>query len=365
MIAHAPLQPSSAGRVVQCPGSRGMCELIPDELTDKADEGTLAHAVNVAVFNKLPPPEGTTEEMMDGAELWMEAVDRYRDCIHIEERIDCPSIHPDNWGTPDAWHFNRGKFTLRVWDYKFGHRHVEAYENWQLINYAAGVMDSLGITGLTDQHLYVILTIVQPRSYHPDGPIREWVVKGSDLRGYINALKMAWESSLLPDAPTKTGGECRDCSARHACATLQSSAYIGVDMVGVNTPFDLSADALGNELKTLTAAKELMDCRISGLQNEVLARIKSGANISGWTTQQGRGREKWNRPIEEVLALGEMMGVSVGKPALITPKQAIKAGLPADLVRNYTETPAGEVKLVQDDGRKARNVFALPLNQGE
>ena len=37
----------------------------------------------------------------------------------------------------------------------------------------------------------------------------------------------------------------------------------------------------------------------------------------------------------------------------ITPKQAIKAGLSAEIVSQYSETPKGEIKLVEDDLNRA------------
>ena len=362
---HARLQPSSASRVVQCAGSLTLCEQYPQaEDNPKSIEGTLAHEVNVAVLRNLPIPAGATEEMLDGADLWCDLLAPYNDDrLHIEERVDCSCIHPLNWGTPDAWHFDRGTMVLRIWDYKFGHRYVNEYENWQLINYVAGILNGEGITGLTDQMLTVHMTIVQPRHYGADGPVRTWVVKAVDLRGHFNKLIGSWEKALLPDPPTVTGPECRDCSARHACPTLQSAGYNAVDLTGINVPFDLPADAIGLELKVMKQAQALLDARISGLEDEVLGRIKRGTAIPGWATKQGEGREKWAKPIDEVVALGELMGIDISKPSAITPKQAIKKGLPAELVATFSETPTGEIKLVPMDSTLTRRIFG-EINHG-
>lgn len=354
---HALLPPSSAARVIQCPASLYMCSQYPEaEDNPKALEGTQAHEVNFAMLTGKPIPSFATEEMMDGADIWYEAlrpiIESSGEPIHFEERVDCFQIHPDNWGTPDAWHYDELTATLRVWDYKFGHRHVEIYENWQLLNYAAGIWTSGGYNVTNFE-----LTVVQPRSYHSDGPVRSWTLNRVDMEGYITKLQKAWAAALLPEPGTKTGKNCRDCSARHACPTLQEAALISVEMSGHNVPFDLTDNAIGRELHLLKSAKEILDYRIDGLENEVLGRIKQGKPIRGWMTKQGEGREKWNKPIDEVLALGEMMGIDIKKPTAITPKQAIKAGLPAELVRTYTEVPTGEIKLVPDDGNAARAAF--------
>lgn len=352
-MEHALLPPSSAGRVIQCPASLFMCSQYPEaEDNPKALEGTQAHEVNLALFTGKPVPSFATEEMLDGADLWCEALNPYRDGMKCEERVNCFEIHPDNWGTPDAWHYDESTATLRVWDYKFGHRHVEIYENWQLLNYAAGIWTSGGYNISNFE-----LTIVQPRSYHSDGPVRSWTVNRADMEVYVVKLQKAWAAALLPEPATRTGKNCRDCSARHACPTLQEAALIAVDMSGHNIPFDLTDNAIGRELHLLKSAQEVLEYRIDGLENEVLARIKQGKPIRGWMTKQGEGREKWAKPIDEVIALGEMMGVDIKKPTALTPKQAIKAGLPAELVRTYTEVPTGEIKLIADDNNVARSAF--------
>ena len=97
----------------------------------------------------------------------------------------------------------------------------------------------------------------------------------------------------------------------------------------------------------MRAAADLLASRISGLENEVLAKIKGGVAFPDWRAERGNGRERWAKPIDEVLALGQMMGIDVSKPGAITPKQAIKKGLAEEVVRAYSETPAGEIKLVE------------------
>ena len=271
--------------------------------------------------------------------------------------MDCPQIHADNWGTPDCWIIDRARRTIHIIDYKFGHRHVEVFENWQLINYAAGVFNAVELTGIEEQAFSVHLTIIQPRSYHSDGPIRTWSLSAVDLRGYFNQLKMAAEKATVPDAKCTTGSECQDCTARHACPALQAQGYWAIEKSTDAIPFDLPAGALGRELKLVQDAIERLKSRASGMEYEVLARIKQGAAIPGWMAQQGQGREKWAMPLPEVIALGQMMGVDISKPGAVTPKQAIKAGLPAELVKQYSETPFGEIKLVPDTVSASRRIF--------
>jgi len=338
-----------------------MCAQYPQREDDpKAIEGQLAHAVVAAALLGQDVPSGATDEMLEGADMMVDAVFPIVKPgaglpLLVESRVDCFNIHPDNWGTPDAWLIDRVYRRLYVWDYKFGHRYVDAFENWQMIDYACGILKVSGVAKEDIDQYTVQLTIVQPRNYHKDGPVRTWVLGVPELHGYGLRLRAAAEAAMTPGAQCTTGPECLDCTARHACTTLQAVAYASVDMSGESIPFDLPPDALGKELSVMTAAAERLKSRISGLEDEALARIKQGASVPGWLTEQGSGRERWNKPVEEIVALGEMMGVDLNKPAAITPKQAIKAGIPAVVVAQYTETPVGEIKLVPSNLRK---VFA-------
>lgn len=343
---HSILAPSSAARWLQCPGSVSMCQQYPEpEDSPKALEGTLAHAVNVAFMEGNPMPAGATDEMIEGAQLWADTVGS--DDTHLEERVDCHSIHPECYGTPDAWAY--GSNVLSVSDYKFGHSFVNAYRNPQMTVYAAGLLDKLGIDGLHEQSLTVEMLIVQPRSYHRDGPVRRWVTTASDLRADFNLLRAAARDALGPNPQLNVGSECRYCPARHACPALQGAAYSAAEFGGDAMPFDLSDEAIGRELRFLKEMSDTLNSRISGLEDEVLARItRLGRNVPGWMTEQGMGREKWNSPVEQVIALGTLMGINLSKPGVITPKQAIKAGVPEAVVGANTETPLGEIKLVPD-----------------
>lgn len=336
--------------------------MFPEREDDpRAIEGTLAHAVMAAVVMGTPMPEHATDEMLDGADMMADDVRAQRalspqvHTLHSEQHIKCPSIHSECHGTPDLSLLNLSLMRLTVWDYKFGHVYVSAYENWQLITYVAGLCENYG-TATTD-NLMVDMRVVQPRNYHPDGPVRSWLVPFKDLTPYFAKLRAQGALALLPDPACRVGSHCENCKARHACPTLQGGSYMGVELAGQAIPFDLEPRAKGRELARLTTAADMLKARISGLEADVLYLAKTGTNVPGWMAKQGTGREKWARPVEEIVALGDMMGVSVAKPGAMTPKQAIAAGLDAAVVRQYTETPPGEIKLVRDDGSKSRATF--------
>jgi hypothetical protein len=362
---HAAIAPSSASRWVQCPASVQMEARYPEQDSDKAAEGTLAHAVWAAMQLQRPIPDGATEEMLDGAEMMQDTVDGIlAQCGPgvkpiVEYTLNKGNrmlFHADNWGTPDCT-INAIPHKKRwVIDYKFGHRYVNPFENWQLLNYL--ILDMCNdMSGNIEPGIECHLIIVQPRSYHPDGPVREWVVMSDELWAYRVVLLEKALASQQVNPPAKTGSECRDCKARGNCATLQASGYEACEVSATATPFEIPVEAKARELALMTSAVDMLSARISGLEGEVLNHIKQGNPLPGWMTKQGEGRKKWTMATDEVLALGAMMGVDVSKPALLTPAQAVKAGLSPDVVDSYSAKAPGEIKLVRDTGAFARKIF--------
>lgn len=369
-LFHFPLSASAAARWAACAGSVNLCSLYPSEDTPKSLEGTAAHWVASEKLAGIDVPLGAiapngievTEEMLDGADMYAEdvlAVARLGGELHVEKTMGCHTIHSDCGGTPDAWHHDSGVIT--VWDYKFGHGFVEVYENKQLIVYAAGILELLGVktgSGVDDQFFTFRFRIVQPRNHHRDGPIREWAVKASDLRAHFNILRAAAEKAWLRiDAQCTPSAECVHCSARHVCEALQQTGFKGMDYAGGSTPLKLDNAALGTELTLLNHYLARMEARKTGLEEMAAAEIKAGGVVPGWALNSTAGRLGWTKPVDEVIALGQMMGVDVSKPGVITPTQAIKAGLPDTLVAGYASRPPGGLKLGVADEGKARRVF--------
>jgi len=366
---HAPLPPSSAHLWKYCAGWRIMqnaANTYPlEEDETKAAEGVAAHWAVAEVLNGRTigtgqiAPNGVvlTDEMCEGADLTDDAVGAERSSLHVEEPVRAFYVHEDNWGTPDAWRMHGG--VLDVWDYKFGHRHVPEFENWQLINYATACMFSLYLHEAPDRYdTPVRLTVVQPRDYHASGPVRTWTLTVRELLKYAEKLHDAAYANYAPEPECTPHRSCGDCKARHVCPALQGSALAWAEQATPPLPIVLTPPALSRQLVLLDWATDLIKARRDGLAAQAMDYLRRGETLPGWALKQGQGREKWKAPIEEVLAMASMMGVDISKPGALTPKQSIKAGLPAATVAAYSETPVGELKLVRDDGSAARLAFS-------
>jgi hypothetical protein len=56
--------------------------------------------------------------------------------------------------------------------------------------------------------------------------------------------------------------------------------------------------------------------------------------------------------------MGDMLGKDLRKKEAITPKQAIKLGVDETVIKAYSTQPRTGVKIVPDNGNKAKQVFS-------
>jgi hypothetical protein len=337
-----------------------------------AAEGNAAHYVAAELLHGRRPVIGSAapngividDEMFEAAEMFVtdvrDTVGNAIHLIHIEETVRAPGIHPNNWGTPDVWYSTvtgRGG-VLYIWDFKYGHRFVDAFENWQLLDYLACILSRDEFSGVDRRNIKFILRVVQPRNFHPSGPIREWEPTAVEIAVAFGDLEKAAVEAMGPTPTTRTGTECRDCRARHACPALHEAADGVADMARGASPLELPPAAVGIELRVLHRAQALIDARVTGLEAQALNAIRSGQDVPFYTVGQSQSRERWTVPPEQVIALGDSMGVKLAKdPQPITPNQARAAGMDADIVKGFAERPSGALKLVPADTTQARKVF--------
>lgn len=363
--------PSKAHRWVSCPGSVTLEASYPQPSGQPAIEGTAAHwAMAEMLGNRLVAdgqitPAGTilTDEMIESAEVMVDDVRKVLagqqlSMFAVEQRVSMERrIHPQNWGTPDVRAYSAASRTLWVWDFKHGHEFVSEFENWQLVDYVAGVATECGLNGLDEQLTSVVMTVVQPRCYDAGGTVRRWIVKLSDLRAMFNQLEMSAEDALSGHAKTKAGPWCHRCNAAGACRTLQRDAYRSAAMAGESIPVDMPTDAAALELRMLEDAAKRLDSRITGLQAQIESTLRKGVPVAGWSLEASMPREKYTVPVESVIAMASLVGVDASKPGVMTPPQLRKAGVPAEVVASISTRPGGEMRLARSDDPRMRRIF--------
>lgn len=372
--AHAFLSPSFAHVWARCAMSAGLAALFP-QLSESNDtrEGTATHWYAHELYLGFQPenvaPNGViiTDEMVDAAEMYVDDI-RARYAEHIryvtsaapEFKIAIPGIHPEHcFGTPDFYLYAPAEQLLIIWDLKFGHRFVDAFEFLQGICYYTGLVDLLDAN---ENLLTVEFRIVQPRCWSAYGPVRHWRVRASELRALVNMLKYAAESTLDQNPVATTGDHCSDCNGRFACSAARNSAMSAVDYSKRGLPENPTVAAISFELSTLAAAERAIKARLSGLEAMATSMLKSGTRIPGYGLQDVTGNKRWRDDAtpDQIRQLGQALGITIEKPdQFITPTQAIAEAYRCDksipkpviekTITQFTDRPRSGVKLAVQD----------------
>lgn len=364
MVGSIKLYPSSAERWVHCFGAPSMEARFPEtERNEIAEEGKASHwAATFGRMREPMPAVGTvapngvilTEEMLAGAQIFRDAVN-YSGNLHIEEPAVANGIHWSCRTRPDLWYYQTPGAVLHVFDYKYGWGIVEPYENWQCICYAAAAVEAINIWRV---RYAVCVHIVQPRPYHAQGPHRTWTFNDTELEAYVARLKHAAECVYEPDPVLLTGNHCCYCRARHACPSAQRMALLCLEYSETASSQELPPDALGLELRTLRRAMEAIKYRMTGLESQAISIINSGGFVPGFTLENGVGRAEWNKSPSEIFMLGDMFGKNLRTEQVpVTPAQARKMGLPAEIVKAYSSQKGSGMKLVETTNSFAAKAF--------
>lgn len=371
-----------------CAGSVNAQRGRPNPETPQSREGTAAHWVMAEVLLNFTgrqsgplvcaeyigktAPNGVVidDKMAQGAQVIVDDVLKVcqqhgaLQSLMIEQPVHMPRIHPENGGTLDVSLYLPAIGWLFVWDYKHGHRPVEAEGNEQPIDYVAGLTELHGIDGMTDQRTTVCIRIVQPFAYSANGPIDEWVVGLADLRGAFNKLSaQAYEA--LGDNPTMTAGPwCRGCLAVLPCAVGRKYVYGLIDTV--NAPYEIdsmtSAD-LAAERLILREGHAVLKARLEAIEEDLHYRITQGDVTSGLVLETKPGNLEFTVPETQAAAFAKQFGVDISKPGVMTPTQSI-AQAPKEIrpmfeqaIKTITRRPAGALNFVPAKNSRTARAF--------
>ena len=376
--AHAPLAPSSAEMWGPggCPASVAMqSRQPPQEETEENREGTAAHWLLEQVLLKLTVPADAiapngvpiNDEMREAIqELVTDVNDTLKSCqsgdyFQVEQRVGAAQmIHPDNWGTPDVFFVQHSRKTLHIWDFKYGHRFVDVMDNWQLIDYAACIIETESITDWRDWTF--TFTIAQPRCYVRDelgATLREWFTDGTRLALMFDQLRAAAFDAMAPDAMCKVGSYCLDCLAAWDCEALQRTGGNVLALTGRQTSLGMEPTQIGLELAMRQDGLKLLEAQIKALETRAQSLINDGQNVPRFNVKYGDTRTVWQKDKQaEAAQLVQMFGIDVQLGVAIpTPAQCIKQGVDAAVITPYTTKNPAAHKLVRVSDKTALKVF--------
>lgn len=382
--AHSPLGASGAERWMNCPASVSLAQGHQDEESEHAALGTAAHAIGEYCLRTNTAPwtlagkawamdDGKLvlgvlhssrtpidQEMIDAITVYVDFVnaefpDRNQGNFWIERRFHCPTIHPLFFGTSDACglpeHLPR---TVSVADYKHGAGIVvEAKDNEQLMYYGCGVLENLGLWDKVDT---VRLTIVQPRAFHFDGPVRTWEVSTDDLLTWLETkLVPAMNEAAQGSRKTKSGEHCRFCPVRAAaCPQILSDVEelealmekLGKDGAG-------AAKMTNEDLARFLDLGEVFKIARTAALKTATARVEHGAVVPGWKLSKARANQEF-KDGAEAEAKKKFGDDAYTKPELLSPAQMKKLPGGEAFCARWAFKPDRGLTLVQaDDARPA------------
>lgn len=332
--AHAALGASGAYRWMACPGSVRLSAGIESKSSSYAEEGTAAHELaEVCLHNgqdaiewvdrKLPAKYGSvyvTGEMAEAVQVYIDYVRPFilaGDQVQIEHRFDLSAlaVGVPMFGTADCVIYMPAERKLIVADYKHGAGiAVEAERNPQLRYYALGSLLTMPDADINS----IDVVVVQPRAFHPAGPIRSETLDRLDLELFEAELIEAAKRTLEPNAPLSAGDHCRWCPAYEVCPAQDARAVALLE-----SDFDpLPPETLTPEQLAAVLAKEAQLDAVNAWYKAVKAHaygvITAGGEVPGYKLVAGReGNRAW---ADEDAAASELLLAGVAEEDLYARK---------------------------------------------
>lgn len=414
---HSLIGPSSAKRVIECPGSVGLHIDFLKQMTAQlgrpparksskySAEGTLAHRIAEDILNGKPVPkvgdeieeEGFTfkldEDFLRDVQVYVDYVEGLRVLgynVELENEVDISHLWgnappPEKpFGTADCIAYNVSTGEMLVADLKFGRGvAVSAINNAQLRYYALGACYKLGIRPTT-----LHLVIVQPRAENPEGRIRGETITFSELWGWAtNVLKPAVDSAFTQTPARKMGDHCQFCPAQSVCPEKRQLALDTARHIFANTPTELTPkpdtqDLIkkyldSQQLGALLTALDDLKSWADEVQAHAHAYVETGGKADGWKLADKQARRKWTdeTQVREVLSrmddlsVQEFLDMDLKSPAQILKNPKIKSnqfvsnllgGLVVAQSSGTTLVPVTDPRPSVQGKPTAREVFSKP-----
>jgi hypothetical protein len=351
---------SDAPRWGPCPSSVGQERAKGGVQSPAAAEGTAAHWVLEQVLEGKNPtgetaPNGylTDETMFHHAQRAAGYIAPLVDYHRVERNITL--ITPNGgriFGRYDLGGYNSATKTVHLFQYKYGFELVEPAGNLQLIGEAAGFMQE-------ENHVVenVELHVIQPRGNHPVSWVRSDLMTMSEYQEALQDLYAKADRALAGSEVTTPGGWCKYCAKKTECHALRRAGLSVIDRMETFETYELTPEGLDFELNLVEQNLKVLKQHQDALEKQVEYLLQQGKYVPNRMIVEQYGREFW-KDVSAAISVAAAIGVDIKKEEAITPKQAISAGLPEDIVRTLTTTPFTGHKVVKKDAcKEARKAF--------
>lgn len=386
---HALLSASSASRWLKCTAAPRYEEQFPENTTDYAEEGRLAHAIcELKVIKqfttRLTPRTFTTrlkklkenplyqDEMDKTSDLYVEHLTEKamqydtKPNVAVEVRVDFAEYVPEGFGTCDC--IMIGGDTLNITDYKHGKGvPVSAEGNAQMRLYGLGALKRYKpVYGGSIKK--VCMTIDQPRIQTE--PSSETITV-EDLLAWGESIKPAAAKAYMGLGEFKPGEHCRfcrgkaQCKARAAINTALEEFKDCVPQNGGKPPLFDQGTLTDEEIGDLLIRGQELVRWYKDLEEYALGTILKGGTIPGWKAVAGRSNRTFT---DTEAALNAAMAAGYDKSLLYDLKPKTLTELEklmgktefADKLGSFVVKPVGKPTLaLLADKREAYNPAAV------
>jgi len=366
-LEHSPMGGSKAERFIACPGSVTLSQGIKDEESEFSEEGTRAHELAADCIKSgsdawefIDDKKGVSKDMADAIQVYLNDVrkwDEQEGENWVEAGFDIPEVHKHFRGIVDYAKLitiSSGP-ALRLWDYKHGIGVVVEVEgNSQLKYYGVGMILKIKKELQIDVGK-VFFTIVQPRSFHADGPVRQVVYTSEELFDWAQDVLLPAMKKAETSTETIDGEHCRFCPVRlRKCPALEKR----VEEIGVKTYFGDEGDV--SKVDSLSNAQvshylDLMDkVKIVGKAISTVAyqRLQAGQKIPGRKLVSGKSNRVWKEDAEQALN-SKFKEQAFEKKKLLSPAQIEKLPGGKDLAAEYAFKPPAKLTMVLESDKRA------------
>ena len=352
------ITPSSADRVYHCPVSLMRSQGLKPIVIDNAvrDEGVLMHSIAEA-YLKGGVMEASSVEMHNHACDYRKFIEDVCGTVKarmveiaIEAMIDDEILVK---GRPDYFSYDPHEKRLTIFDLKYGYQPVPAKGNKQLLTMAMAIIarmekSEMGKPNLVQFAIFQPRAIGDPRSVHTYS-IEEFLELYADFKSNIGDFTRV-----------KVGSHCKYCPAQQECGEFSTLPQDIMSLMSPS-PTGVSIELQYNLLKVMLP---ILKTRFEAIETEIASYIKSGKTFEGFALQDKYSRKQWKVPVNQVVAVGKAHGVDTSKVDVITPAQAIKAGIPAEVVDELSHKVQIGLELVTISELDLSD-FYIQQNKGE
>lgn len=374
---HAKLSASGSSRWLACPPSAVLEQDFPNQSSEFAQEGTLAHTlaelylrkhlgeISTRKYNlevkKVQANKLYTEDMPDYVEIYTdiimekmsEAKSITEDAVFkVEQKLNFSNYVPEGFGTGDMVIISDG--VIEIIDLKYGKGvPISAEGNSQMRLYALGALNEFDF--LYDIHT-VKMTIVQPRL----DSISTDTMSVNDLIDWAeNVVKPIAALAIKGEGEYKVGNHCRFCRAKGACKS-RADYNLELAKYDFKKPAILSVEDIADILDRVDEFRKWTE----DVEAYALANAINGEKYPGYKVVEGRSIRKWT---DEKVVGDILINNGFQENIIYTKKltgignieKAIGKKKTQELLGDYIIKPQGKPTLViESDKRPAFNSVA-------